>query len=1087
MKSIILTCLTALLAYAEWSSDPGSPLDLGTGIMPELAATDDGGLYVAWLTEGSFNIYLQRLDASGTPQWADGGLLISDQAVDSWIAVFHLNLVVDGEGNAIVSCIDIRSGSWEVYAYKIAPDGHADWGENGLTLSSSGGDNLSPRLVVIPEDNSVVVTWCHDYSSLRYQRIAADGSLLWGANGIAISDFGGNLLSPKPFITNDQSVRVQWIRQTGSFPMLSSEVKLQDYSLNGTALWWAISINAPVAFPMGNWAQDAEADNLGGSYSSWTELNGTNQTGKVQYLDENGDLNWVAPVEVSTMNTHFRISPQLAVEEEDHSVYAVWRETDASQTNRGIYAQLISPEGARQWGGPGVAIEAMGSDVFMDIYVSEVSGDVMTAYIRENSFGSSDIYASRLDSSGFFVWDGDIVAVSSSGAWKTDLLGSSGPGCTFLAWSESGSIRANCLLDDGVLGAPVLDAPAIINVPADFATIQLAIDAAIPGDTVLVQPGIYFENIDFSGKDITLASLTLMTGDTAYISQTIIDGGNVSTVVVLENGESAAANLLGFTIRNGTGYLADPDGDGDSAYYGGGIYVANSSPSFSQLKIKGNSVTNGGGGGLFFQASNSRLNRIVFENNISEDVGGGFYARANSDLIIKDSKFINNHCADVGGAFYARDGSDIILDRTLIIGNSSAHAGGGVGFKNDCYPVISFTTFANNQIAHYGSAIYSNNSFPVVVNCILWDNQIDEVYFANFGDPSEIVFAYTDIQQGIDGINTSDNGTVVWEDGNLDQYPAFADTSGFDYNLTLNSPCVDAGTTFYAWAGDTLVDLEQESYNGSAPDMGVYESLEDTLNYFPLILGQQWTYASDLDTFSISLVYSQIINEQVYFEFDSWFPGESFNGFRTEGNQVYVWGETSENMLYDFAASLGETWIYMDPHQDPSTMTMVSIGDTVETQLGIFTDCYQIHRFIGADYEYDEWFASEVGLVQRDVITFAGPRRYSLIREGPIVSNDETSDVKPERFDLSQNYPNPFNPTTNISYSIPQAAYVSLAVYDLTGRKLANLKNEQHEAGKFSVLWNGLDDSGMTVSAGIYLCQLQTGSNTGTIKMVILK
>ncbi|MCF6239035.1 MAG: hypothetical protein L3J79_09570 [Candidatus Marinimicrobia bacterium] len=336
MRSLLLSCLTAVLAFGEWSPDPAHSLDLGTGMMPEIAASSDGGLYVAWLTEGDFHIYLQRLNAAGTPQWTPGGRLISAQPNNSWIAIFHLNLVTDSDGNAIITSVDTRSGNWEIYAYKIGPDGNQLWGENGVTLSSTGGDNIGPRMTLVPDDNSVIVTWSQDYSSLRLQRISPEGGLLWGANGISLSDLGGDYISPQPIMTSAGSVIVQWIRQTGNFPALSSQVLVRQYDLNGSALWPVISMNPAIGFPMGNWTQNCLPVPAYGNYSSWTELAGNNQTGKVNHLDGSGSLSWAAPIEVSLESTHFRVSPQLAAATGSQAVYAVWNETDASQVDRGI-------------------------------------------------------------------------------------------------------------------------------------------------------------------------------------------------------------------------------------------------------------------------------------------------------------------------------------------------------------------------------------------------------------------------------------------------------------------------------------------------------------------------------------------------------------------------------------------------------------------------------------------------------------------------------------------------------------------------------------------------------------------------------
>ena len=67
------------------------------------------------------------------------------------------------------------------------------------------------------------------------------------------------------------------------------------------------------------------------------------------------------------------------------------------------------------------------------------------------------------------------------------------------------------------------------------------------------------------------------------------------------------------------------------------------------------------------------------------------------------------------------------------------------------------------------------------------------------------------------------------------------------------------------------------------------------------------------------------------------------------------------------------------------------------------------------------------------------------------------------KFELNQNYPNPFNPTTKISYSIPLLEFVSLKVYDLLGKEVATLVNDQKHAGKYEVTFNATD-----LSSGVY-------------------
>ena len=114
----------------------------------------------------------------------------------------------------------------------------------------------------------------------------------------------------------------------------------------------------------------------------------------------------------------------------------------------------------------------------------------------------------------------------------------------------------------------------ILNVPCDYATIQAGIDASYDGDTILVAPGIYVENLNFNGHNITLCSRFFIYNDTSAIYETIIDGDSLDSVIKFNHDESNEATITGFTIRNG------------AAYNGGGIYCIGADPA-----IKWNIIT----------------------------------------------------------------------------------------------------------------------------------------------------------------------------------------------------------------------------------------------------------------------------------------------------------------------------------------------------------------------------------------------------------------------------------------------------------------------------------------------------------------
>ena len=206
----------------------------------------------------------------------------------------------------------------------------------------------------------------------------------------------------------------------------------------------------------------------------------------------------------------------------------------------------------------------------------------------------------------------------------------------------------------------------------DFTSIQEGIDASSNLDTVLVYPGTYFENIDFIGKDITVASLLLTTGDENYINSTIIDGNQQGSVVTFENEETNNAVLMGFTIQNGSG--------NDISQYtnlGGGIFINFSSPSLKYLVIRHNQANKGGG--ISFSSTDAYLEEVTIkENHAFYHAGGIEILRLAPDPINSNITFsttnkcnvYNNSAGNCSEIYIAENHTqviDIIIDTLTII------------------------------------------------------------------------------------------------------------------------------------------------------------------------------------------------------------------------------------------------------------------------------------------------------------------------------------------------------------------------------------------------------------------------------------